>query len=165
MHIIIRKGTKADMPAVHSLICELADYEKAPDEVTNTVEDMLRDGFENPVFHCLVAETNNQVAGMAIYYIKYSTWKGKGIYLDDIVVTQNMRGKGIGGLLFRAVINHAVEMNAKQLHWQVLDWNEPAINFYKKYNPGFDSEWINCKLNREQLISISTQPVKQNESI
>ena len=153
MQITIRKSTKEDMPAVHGLISELALYEKAPHEVTNTVEEMIRDGFgQQPVFHCLVAEIENVVKGMAIYFIKYSTWKGKGIYLDDIVITQSMRGKGIGKLLFDAVIEDSKNRNAKQLHWQVLDWNEPAINFYKKFNANFDAEWINCKLQFENTI-------------
>ena len=153
MQITIRKSTKEDMPAVHGLISELALYEKAPHEVTNTVEEMIRDGFgQQPVFHCLVAEIENVVKGMAIYFIKYSTWKGKGIYLDDIVITESMRGKGIGKLLFDAVIEDSKNRNAKQLHWQVLDWNEPAINFYKKFNANFDAEWINCKLQFENTI-------------
>jgi len=152
MEIIVRKGTKEDMPQVHALICELADYEKAPQEVTNTVDDMVRDGFgDHPVFYCLVAELENKVVGMAIYFIKYSTWKGKGVYLDDIVVTESMRGKKVGKQLFDAVMKHAYTLGAQQLHWQVLDWNEPAINFYKKYNAHMDNEWINCKLTNSKL--------------
>ena len=137
---------------------ELALYEKAPQEVTNTVEEMVKDGFgSNPVFLCDVAELNDVIVGMAIYFIKYSTWKGKGIYLDDILVTEKMRGKGIGKLLFDRVIQVANQMDANQLHWQVLDWNEPAINFYKKYPSAFDSEWINCKLNKKQLADLATK--------
>jgi GNAT superfamily N-acetyltransferase len=152
MKILIRKGTKQDMPAVHALISELALYEKAPEEVTNTVEDMIRDGFgESPAFHCLVAEVEANVVGMAIYFIKYSTWKGKGIYLDDIVVTESMRGKKIGEQLFNRLIQESISLGAKQLHWQVLNWNLPAINFYKKYPSSFDDEWINCKLSGQQL--------------
>jgi len=152
MKINIRKSRKEDMPSVLELIRELALFEKAPQEVTNTVEDMLQDGFnEHPIFKCLVAETENKIVGMAIYYTKYSTWKGKGIYLDDIVVTESMRSKGIGKLLFDAVIEESKIAGANQLHWQVLDWNEPAISFYKKYKPSFDDEWINCKLTKEQL--------------
>ena len=102
MNISVRKGTKEDMPSVHALIYELAVYEKAPNEVTNTVEDMLVDGFgENPVFFCLVAEVEHKIVGTAIYHMKYSTWKGRGIYLDDIVVTESMRGKKIGSLQFK----------------------------------------------------------------
>ena len=119
-------------------------------------EDMLLDGFgEQPIFKCLIAETENKIVGMAIYYTKYSTWKGKGIYLDDIVVTQTMRSKGIGKLLFDAVIKESKTSGANQLHWQVLDWNEQAINFYRKYNPNFDDEWVNCKMTKEQLSLIS----------
>lgn len=155
MNITVRKSTKEDMQQVLSLIKELALYEKAPEAVTNTVEDMINDGFgANPVFFCDVAETEGKIIGIAIYFIKYSTWKGKGIYLDDIVVTESWRGKGVGRLLFDNVIAAAKKVNANQLHWQVLDWNEPAINFYKKYPTDFDSEWINCKLNKEQLLSL-----------
>lgn len=150
--IQVRPATKADIPSVHALIRELAEYEKAPLEVTNTVDEMLRDGFgEQPVFYCQVAEHDSKVIGMAIYFIKYSTWKGKGVYLDDIVVTESMRKKGVGAKLLDAVIRHAAELNAKQLHWQVLDWNEPAIAFYKNYEVDFDKEWINCKMNAEQI--------------
>lgn len=144
---MVRKGTKEDMPAVHALICELAEYEKAPQEVSNTVEDMLEDGFgPNPVFFCLVAEVDGRVLGTAVYHLKYSTWKGKGVYLDDIVVTASMRGQKIGSQLFEQVIREAAGMKAKQLHWQVLEWNEPAIAFYRKYRASMDAEWINCKI-------------------
>ena len=152
MNTIVRFAKEDDIPFVHALIKELAEYEKAPQEVTNTVADMLRDGFgPHPVYRCLVAETDGKVTGMAIYFIKYSTWKGKGIYLDDIVVTESMRRMGIGKLLFDAIINDAKLIGAKQLHWQVLDWNTPAIEFYKTYNADLDSEWINCKLTEQQL--------------
>ena len=140
------------MPSVHGLIYELAVYEKAPNEVTNTVEDMLLDGFgEHPIFFCLVAEVENKIVGTAIYHLKYSTWKGRGVYLDDIVVTESMRGKKIGSVLFDEVVKDSQRLNAKQLHWQVLDWNEPAIRFYKKYNANMDGEWINCKLTQLQI--------------
>lgn len=152
MNTIVRFAKEEDIPFVHALIKELAEYEKAPQEVTNTVDDMLRDGFgPNPVFRCLVAETDGKVTGMAIYFVKYSTWKGKGIYLDDIVVTESMRRMGIGKLLFDAIVKDAKLLGAKQLHWQVLDWNTPAIEFYKKYNADLDGEWINCKLTEQQL--------------
>ena len=157
MNATIRKAAKEDMPFVLELIKELALYEKAPQEVTNTVEAMVKDGFgSNPVFFCDVAVVDEVVVGMAIYFIKYSTWKGKGIYLDDILVTEKMRGKGIGKLLFDRVVQFSNQMGVNQLHWQVLDWNEPAINFYKKYPSEFDSEWINCKLNKKQLADLAT---------
>ena len=156
INALVRKGTSADVPAVLGLIKELALYEKAPLEVTNTEADMLRDGFgTEPAYRLLVAELEGRVVGMAIYFIKYSTWKGKGIYLDDIVVTESMRGNGIGAQLFAEVMRDAVSLNAKQMHWQVLDWNEPAIRFYKRYNCDFDGEWVNCKLNAQQLKDLT----------
>lgn len=147
MEIVVRKGRKEDIPSILGLIRELAEYEKALYEVVNTVEDMERDGFGvEPVFRSLVAEAGGRIVGAAVYFVKYSTWKGKGVYLDDIVVTEPLRGRGIGSKLFEAVMDEARSMGARQMHWQVLDWNEPAIRFYRKYDTRFDGEWINCKL-------------------
>ena len=152
MEITIREGTAKDIPTIFKLIKELALYEKAPDEVITNEEQMYEDGFgENAIFKFIVAEVDNEVIGMALYYWKYSTWKGKGIYLDDIVVTEKFRRKGIGKLLMDEIIKIAAREKANKLEWQVLDWNEPAINFYKKYNVEFDGEWINCKLTKDQL--------------
>ena len=149
---IIRKGVNDDLPAVLELIKELAEYEKAPEEVTNTVLAMEKEyAAPNPAFKLIVAERNGMIVGMAIYFIKYSTWKGRGIFLDDIVVNINFRGRGIGKNLFDCVIDEAKKINAKQIHWQVLDWNEPAINFYKKYNASMDHGWIDCKLIESQI--------------
>ncbi len=145
--LFIRKGTKQDLPSVLDLINELALFEKAPEQVINTVNDMEKDGFgKNPVFNFYVAELNNTIVGIAVYFIKYSTWKGKGLYLDDLFVTEKFRGNGIGKKLFDIIIEEAKNINAKQLHWQVLDWNTPAINFYKKYGATVDAEWLDCKL-------------------
>lgn len=150
--IIIRKGVKSDLSAILDLIRLLAEFEKAPEEVTITLESLERDGFgEKPVFELLVACTQEQIVGMALYFSKYSTWKGRGIYLDDIVVSESHRNKGIGRKLFDALILEAQKTGAKQLHWQVLDWNEQAIGFYKKYDPSFDSTWINCKMTESQI--------------
>ena len=154
MTITIRKGLPGDVPQVLSLIRELALYEKAPHEVTNNEADMLKDGFgPDPAFRLLVAESESGICGIAIYFIKYSTWKGKGVYLDDIVVSEPLRGRGIGRKLFDAVIDDCKSIGAKQLHWQVLDWNEPAIRFYQKYQASFDDEWINCKLDEQQILN------------
>lgn len=147
MEVLIRAGKIEDVPHALQLINELALFEKEPNEVVTTIASMERDGFgDNPSYILTVAELNGVVVGIAIYFVKYSTWKGKGVYLDDIVVTESLRGKGIGKLLFDHVINYARSIDAKQMHWQVLDWNEPAIAFYKKYNTHFDKGWINCKL-------------------
>ena len=144
--VLIRKGKKKDLPAVFELICELAIFEKAPEQVTNTVRDMEADGFgKNPVFDFYVAELNDKIVGIAVYFTKYSTWKGKGLYLDDLLVTEEHRRKGIGKKLFDQIIIEAKNMNARQMHWQVLDWNMPAIDFYKKYGATIDSEWLDCK--------------------
>jgi len=113
---------------------------------------MIEDGFgKQPAYGLIVAEDNGIIIGIAIYYIRYSTWKGRGIYLEDLLVTESLRGKGIGKKLFEEVIKVAKEDNAKQISWQVLDWNETAINFYKKFNAELDGEWINGKLNAEQI--------------
>ena len=135
------------------LIRELADYEKAPEEVTVTMDHFIESGFgENPVWWAFVAETAgeegvSEVVGFALYYIRYSTWKGQRLYLEDILVTDRMRGKGIGKLLFDRLLEVCREKNYSGMVWQVLDWNEPAINFYKKYKADFDGEWLNCALN------------------
>ena len=148
--MITRKGNKDDLVHVLGLIKELAEYENAPLEVTNSVEKMTED-FD--VFELVVAEENDEIIGIAIFFPYYSTWKGKCIYLEDIVVTEKMRGKGVGKLLFDEVVSFAKNYKAKRLMWQVLDWNKPAINFYKKLNADLDDEWINCKLTEEQIVN------------
>lgn len=152
-NIEIRKATIKDAEGIHALIGELALYEKAPHEFTLTVEQLKIDGFlsENPAFECLVAVKEEQVLGIALYYQKYSTWKGKCIFLDDIVVSEKCRRQGIGEKLFAELKQIAKDRKALRLEWQVLDWNEPAIQFYKKLNAVLDSEWINCKFTFEQL--------------
>ena len=145
--IEIRKGQKTDLPKILDLIKELADYEKALDQVENTVDRMEKDGYgDHPVFGFLVAEDNNEIIGTSIYYYRYSTWKGKRLYLEDLVVTESRRGDGAGKLLFEATLDIARETNCSGMMWQVLDWNEPAINFYKKYNTRFEDDWINCNI-------------------
>ena len=152
-NLVIRKAEKEDMPAVLELIKELATYEKAPDEVTISISDLENDGFgENPVFKILLAEIKQEIAGMSFYYSSYSTWKGKCVFIEDIIVKESFRRKGIGAVLFDKMVNIAYQENAHRLHWQVLDWNEPAINFYKKYETDFDNTWINGKLSRKSII-------------
>ncbi len=143
----IAVGTREDIPDLMRLVKELALYERAPNEVTNTEERMLEDGFgPNPCFGFYTAKLEGVLVGIALFYTRYSTWKGRCLYLEDIVVTEAYRGKGIGHLLFLKCVEHARENNFAMLNWQVLDWNEPAINFYKKYHAHFDGEWVNCKL-------------------
>lgn len=143
----VRPGTKEDLKIVHDLIVELAVYEKEPDAVSNTVEMMLEDGFgDHPIFGFLVAEWNGEIKGASIYYYRYSTWKGKRLYLEDLIVTEDMRGNGLGKALFEETLAIAKFKNCTGMMWQVLDWNEPAINFYKKYNTRFDTGWLNCHI-------------------
>ena len=147
MNIIIRKGEKKDLPGVLALIHELAEFEKAPDAVTNTVALMEEDGFgEKPVFNFHVAELDGKIIGIAVYFVKYSTWKGRGLYLDDIVITEKFRSKGIGKKLFDVYVEEAKKIGAKQLHWQVLDWNVRAIEFYKRLDARIEAEWLDCKI-------------------
>lgn len=146
-HVIIRDGRKDDLPRVLELVKELATYEKAPEQVTNTVQMMESDGFgPSPVFGFYVACKGEKIIGISLYYYRYSTWKGKRLYLEDIVVTESERGSGTGKLLFDKTIEKARETGCTGMMWQVLDWNEPAINFYKKYGARLDDGWINCHL-------------------
>ncbi|HTI09955.1 MAG TPA: GNAT family N-acetyltransferase [Puia sp.] len=146
-NIQIRRAVKEDCPRLLELIRELADYEKAPQEVTVTLDHFTESGFgASPVWWAFVAVVDGTVQGFALYYIRYSTWKGQRMYLEDILVTEDMRGKGLGKLLFDRLLEEAKEKNFQGLVWQVLDWNEPAINFYKKYKASFDPEWINCAI-------------------
>lgn len=141
----MRRATRNDCPRLLELVRELALYEKAPEEVTVTMEHFENSGFgEKPVWWAFVAEENGFIHGFALYYIRYSTWKGQAMYLEDIIVTESSRGKGIGKLLMDRLIIEAKEKKFNRIVWQVLEWNEPAINFYKKYNATFDGEWLNA---------------------
>lgn len=129
----IRKGQQADMPAVLELITELAIFEKEPDAVVVTVADLQRDGFsENPLFHTFVAEKDGKIVGMALYYYRYSTWKGKTIHLEDLIVKEEMRGSGLGFALYSEIIKQGKKDGVRRIEWNVLDWNTPAIDFYEK---------------------------------
>jgi len=138
----IRKTTKKDMPFVLALIQELATFEKEPEAVVVTVDDLIRDGFsENPLFHCFVAEVENQIIGMALYYYRYSTWKGKTIHLEDLIVKENKRGTGAGFALYKEIIKQGKAENVRRIEWNVLDWNTPAIGFYEKSGAKVLGDW------------------------
>jgi GNAT superfamily N-acetyltransferase len=149
--MIIRKGVPADMPSVLELIKELAIFEKEPDAVVITVDDLIRDGFaENPLFHTFVAEVDQdpsdsqqakQIIGIALYYYRYSTWKGKTIHLEDLIVKEEKRGTGAGFALYSEIIAQAKRDNVRRIEWNVLDWNTPAIEFYKKSGAKILDDW------------------------
>ena len=144
---VIRKATKEDCARIMELVHELAVYEKAPNEVTVTLEHFTESGFgEQPVWWAFVVEVEGRIQGFALYYIRFSTWKGNRMYLEDLLVTEEMRGKGLGKILFDRLIEEAREKGFTGIAWQVLEWNEPAINFYKKYHALFDGEWLNCSI-------------------
>ncbi|MCT6869521.1 MAG: GNAT family N-acetyltransferase [Apibacter sp.] len=147
--ISIRTAVKADCSRIMELIHELADYEKAPEQVTVSREHFEESGFGNqPVWWAFVAQDDEtrSIVGFALYYIRYSTWKGQRLYLEDLFVSREWRGRGIGSQLFDALLKEMRDKKFNGMVWQVLEWNESAIEFYKKYNTDFDSEWINCSI-------------------
>jgi len=145
MNISIRPALREDCARILELVRELAAYEKAPKEVTVTLEHFEESGFgDKPVWWAFVAEVDGSIEGFALFYIRFSTWKGQRMYLEDLYVTDAMRGKGLGKLLFDKLIEEGRQRQLNGMMWQVLEWNETAINFYKKYATSFDPEWINC---------------------
>ncbi|MBD0366243.1 MAG: GNAT family N-acetyltransferase [Flavisolibacter sp.] len=145
MEIRIRKAVQQDCARILELVKELARYERAANEVTVTLEHFEQSGFgHRPVWWAFVAEVDGVVQGFALYYIRFSTWKGQRMYLEDFYVAEEMRGKGLGKLLFDRLVQEAKRRKLNGIQWQVLEWNESAINFYKKYNAVFDGEWLNC---------------------
>ncbi|MDB5233780.1 MAG: family acetyltransferase [Hymenobacter sp.] len=159
-NIVLRRGVEADLPQVLGLIQELALYERAPEAVTNSLVAMQRDGFgPAPIFGFFVLEKDGaEIVGLALYYTAYSTWKGRMLYLEDLVVTEAARRGGLGRLLFDAVVAEARASGAVRLKWQVLDWNEPAIAFYKKLGATIESEWFNGNLDEAQLAGYAVAP-------
>lgn len=148
MLFTIRRAVKEDCPRLLELVRELAEYERAPQEVTITEEHFTESGFgPNAVWKAFVAELDGKVEGFALYYTRFSTWKGQRMYLEDLLVTERLRGMGAGKLLMDTLIAEARELGFSGIVWQVLEWNEPAINFYKKYNAHLDAEWVNCSIN------------------
>ncbi|RZL47172.1 MAG: GNAT family N-acetyltransferase [Pedobacter sp.] len=151
MKITIRVAKKEDCPRLLELINELAVYEKAPEEVTVTLAEFVDAGFgENAVWKAFVAEDNEAIVGFALYYTRYSTWKGCRLYLEDFIVTEDYRGKGIGKILFEKVIETAKNGKYNGMTWQVLDWNEPALNFYNKYKAQIENGWLNASFSKEK---------------
>lgn len=147
MEPIIRNATKADMPFVLELIKELAIFEKEPDAVILTAQDLVRDGFgENPLFTCFVAEVEGKIQGMALVYFRYSTWKGKTVHLEDLIVREAFRGKGLGHLLYKKVLQYAREQGVKRTEWVVLDWNTHAIDFYERSGATVFKDWYTVQM-------------------
>jgi GNAT superfamily N-acetyltransferase len=148
MEFKIRKAVSADCPDLMELIRELAIFEKAPGEVTVTLEHFMEAGFgKNPVWQALVAiDSNEKIVGLSLYYMRYSTWKGIRLYLEDLIVTESLRGQGLGKKLFDSTVEEAHRLKVGGMMWQVLDWNKPAIDFYNKYGADISSEWLNCSL-------------------
>ena len=152
MNITLRIAQKEDCPRLIELVNELALFEKAPEEVTVSLQEFEDSGFgNNPVWKAFVAVNNDVIIGFALYYIRFSTWKGRRVYLEDFIVTEEYRGKGVGKLLFERIIQETKELGYSGMVWQVLDWNEPAIAFYKKYEANIEEGWLNASLSNEQV--------------
>ena len=148
----IRIANPEDMAAVLGLIKELAVFENESNAVVVTVEDLVRDGFSsNPLFHVFVAEVASQIVGIALYYYRYSTWKGKTIHLEDLVVKENMRGSGVGYALYSEVIKQGKKDKVRRIEWNVLDWNTPAINFYKNSGAKILDDWKVAQMDEEAI--------------
>lgn len=156
--MIIRKATREDVPVMHNLVVELAVYEKEPDAVRVSVEEMESEGFDSSLYSALVAEVNSKVVGFALYYPRYSTWNGRTMHLEDFYVQPEHRGKKIGQKLFEEFLRESKKWGAKQVKWEVLDWNEPALNFYKKYPSKIDGSWCLAKIDDFDFDKIEALP-------
>ncbi|WCT10195.1 GNAT family N-acetyltransferase [Mucilaginibacter jinjuensis] len=154
MDVKIRVAKKDDCARLLDLVHELALFERAPEEVTVSLQEFEEAGFgAKPVWKAFVASMDGLIVGFALYYIRYSTWKGQRLYLEDLIITEAFRGQGIGKLLFDRLIQEAQELGFNGMTWQVLDWNEPAIKFYKKYEANIETGWLNAALSKEQILA------------
>ncbi|MCW4469753.1 GNAT family N-acetyltransferase [Flavobacterium sp. MFBS3-15] len=154
--MIIREGKKEDMPAVLGLIKELAKFEKEPDAVVVTADELLRDGFgQNPLFHIFVAEAGGEVIAMALFYYRYSTWKGKTIHLEDLIVKEEKRGTGAGSALYKEVIKFAKAQGVRRVEWVVLNWNTHAIEFYERSGAAILQDWLTVQMNEEGITKFT----------
>lgn len=152
MSFIVRKGAKEDVQSVLDLITELAIFEKEPAAVEITVDDLLKDGFsENPKFKLYVAEQEDKIIGIALFYERFSTWKGRTIHLEDLIVTESKRKLGVGKALYTAVLKYAYDHNFNRVAWEVIDWNTNAINFYKSTGATYLNDWSVVQMNKENL--------------
>ena len=152
MSILIREGRKEDMPSVLTLIKELAHFEKEPDAVEVTVSNLVGDGFgDTRLFHTFVAEMNNEIVGMALFYPRYSSWKGPTIHLEDLIVTNSKRGLNIGSALYKKVIEYGYKKGVRRIEWAVLDWNTPAIDFYEKTGAKVLRDWDTVQIDRASM--------------
>ncbi|WP_309609908.1 GNAT family N-acetyltransferase [Flavobacterium sp.] len=162
--MIIRKGIQKDMPAVLDLIKQLATFEKEPDAVVVTIDDLLRDGFgENPLFYTFVAEIDSKIVGIALYYYRYSTWKGKTIHLEDLIVNEENRGSGAGFALYSEIIAQGKRDNVRRVEWNVLDWNTPAIAFYKKSGAKVLDDWLVAQMDEEGINNFMNQLITNSK--
>lgn len=156
--MIIRKAREEDMEPVLELIKELAVYEKEPEAVIITADDLRRDGFgDDPLFYCYVAVEDGSIVGMALYYYRYSTWKGRTLHLEDLVVKENQRGSGIGFALYSEVIKKGYEDNVQRIEWNVLNWNTTAIDFYRKSGATVLADWLVAQMSRSEIEQFVTR--------
>lgn len=154
--MIIRRGVKEDMPAVLDLIKELAAFEKEPEAVVVTVEDLIKDGFSNkPLFMTFIAEQDNEIVGMALFYYRYSTWKGKTIHLEDLIVKESKRGTGAGSALYKAVLKFAKQEGVRRVEWVVLNWNQHAIDFYQRSGATILQDWLTVQMHEEGITQFT----------
>ncbi len=160
MENVIRKSNKEDLPQILELIKELAEFEKEPDAVEVTLQDLEKEGFgEQPLFTCFVAEVKGKIEGMALCYFRYSTWKGRTVHLEDLIVREQKRGTGLGSALYKKVIEYALEQGVKRCEWVVLDWNQPAIDFYKRSGATVFENWNTVQMNETAMKNLLGKPL------